>query len=155
MVLTVASAARRRPALSFSLPGGDRKRPRYVALAVVFVVVADSQLLCTSDCTAADVCGRRPQQSSRLHRRRREGPLGALVCMEAIRCSRGALCHSGRQSVAMCFSLRCCCCCMWSQASAVLTAASAAKRRPTGSFSLSGGDHNYPRYVALVAPFRL
>ena len=50
-----------------------------------------SPLLCTSDCAAAAGCARRPQQPPQLHRRRREGPQGALVCLEATTNSRDSL----------------------------------------------------------------
>ena len=65
------------------MPAGDHKQPRFVALATLFVAPAVNQFLCTSDCAAAAGCARRPQQPPQLHRRRREGPHGALVCLEA------------------------------------------------------------------------
>ena len=65
------------------MSAGDHKQPRFVALATLFVAPAVNQFLCTSDCAAAAGCARRPQQPPQLHRRRREGPQGALVCLEA------------------------------------------------------------------------
>jgi len=70
-----------------------------------------------------------------------------------IRCSRSALRRTGRQSTATLFSVHCCCW-LWLQAVAAVTAGSAASRRPTGSFSLSRGDHIHPRYVALATLFQ-
>ena len=70
-----------------------------------------------------------------------------------IRCSRNALCTTDRQPVSVRILLRCRCW-LWPQASGAITAASLVPRRPTGSFSLRGGDRKQPRYVALATLFQ-
>ena len=88
------------------MSGADLKQPRFVALATLFVALAVSQLLCTSDCVAAAGCARRPQRPPQLHRRRREGPRRASVCLEATANSRDSLLSrrslSHRPSVSFC-----------------------------------------------------